>query len=82
MESHYPVAVMPLEDYRLLLTFDNDEKRIFDVSPYLEDKYFAPIKNLAVFRSVKTNAITIDWLNKIDICPDELYYNSVLSESK
>jgi hypothetical protein len=39
MESHYPVSVTPLEDYKLSLTFDNDEKRIFDVKPYLEDHY-------------------------------------------
>ncbi|GHU24805.1 hypothetical protein FACS1894172_08770 [Spirochaetia bacterium] len=81
MKSHYPVAVIPLEYYKLLITFDNDENRIFDVSPYLEDTYFAPIKNLAVFRSVKINPITIEWLNEIDICPDELYYNSVLAEN-
>jgi hypothetical protein len=80
MESHYPVAVMPLENYTLLLTFDNAEKRIFDVKPYLEDTYYAPLKNLTIFRSVKINPITVEWLNEIDICPDELYYNSVLSE--
>jgi hypothetical protein len=80
MESHYPVSVTPLENYKLLLTFDNDEKKIFDVTPYLEDKYFAPLKNPTIFRSVKINPITVEWLNEIDICPDELYYNSVLAE--
>jgi hypothetical protein len=29
--------VKPLSDYKLLLTFENDEKRYFDVSPYLDD---------------------------------------------
>ncbi|GHV03001.1 hypothetical protein FACS189485_04990 [Spirochaetia bacterium] len=80
MESHYPVSVTPLEDYKLSLTFDNAEKKIFDVKPYLEDTYYAPLKNLTIFRSVKINPITVEWLNEIDICPDELYYNSVASE--
>jgi hypothetical protein len=80
MESHYPVSVTPLEDYKLSLTFDNAEKKIFDVKPYLEDTYYAPLKNPAIFRSVKINPITVEWLNEIDICPDELYYNSVLAE--
>jgi hypothetical protein len=80
MESHYPVSVTPLENYTLSLIFDNDEKRVFDVRPYLEDPYYAPLKNPAVFRSIKINPITIEWLNGIDICPDELYYNSVLCE--
>jgi hypothetical protein len=80
MESHYPVSVTPLDDYKVSIIFDNDEKRIFDVKPYLEDRYYAPLKNPMVFRSVKINPITIEWLNDIDICPDELYYNSVLCE--
>jgi hypothetical protein len=81
MESHYPVAVTPLENYTLSLTFDNAEKRIFDVKPYLEDTYYAPLKNPAIFRSVKIKPITVEWLNEIDICP-ELYYNSVLAENE
>ncbi len=77
MESYYPVAVKPLPQYRLLLTFDNKEERIFDVAPYLSDTFFAPLKNMAVFNSVKINPLTVEWAGGIDICPDELYYNSV-----
>ena len=33
MDSYYPVAVQPLKEYKLLITFDNNEKRIFDVEP-------------------------------------------------
>lgn len=76
MESYYPVAVKPLPKYRLLITFDNKEQRIFDVAPYLSDSFFAPLKNVAVFNSVKINPITVEWVGGIDMCPDELYYNS------
>ena len=34
MDSYYPVAVKPLKEYKLLITFDNNEKRIFNVKPY------------------------------------------------
>ncbi|VUZ25685.1 Uncharacterised protein [Acetobacterium wieringae] len=34
------INVEPLNDYKLLLTFDNGEKRIFDVSPYLDKGIF------------------------------------------
>ena len=78
MISHSPVYVKPLDDYRLLLRFDNKEERIFDVKPYLEDNYFSPLKSKAIFRTVKTNQLTVEWIGNIDICPDELYYNSVL----
>lgn len=78
MESHYPIQVTPLDDYKLHLVFDNNEKSIFDVKPYLSDPYFAPISNPHVFKLVKLNPLTVEWLDEIDICPDELYCNSVL----
>ena len=80
MNSNYPIEVKPLGQYRLLITFDNHERRIFDVEPYLSDDFFAPLRNQAIFRSVKINPITVEWACGIDICPDELYYNSELVE--
>jgi hypothetical protein len=79
MESYYPVEVKPLDNYKLLILFDNKEKRIFDVAPYLSDSFFAPLKNPAVFKSVKISPISLEWAGGIDICPDELYYNSTLA---
>ena len=76
MTSYYPVAVEPLKDYKLLITFDNKEKRIFDFNPYLTDTFFAPLKTVSIFNSVKISPISIEWAGGIDICPDELYYNS------
>jgi hypothetical protein len=77
VENYYPVAVRPLPQYRLLITFNNKENRIFDVAPYLTDSFFAPLRNMAIFNSVKTNPLTVEWVGGIDICPDELYYCSV-----
>ena len=34
------INVIPQDDYTLLLEFDNGEKKIFDVKPYLEHKAF------------------------------------------
>ncbi|MCL2628720.1 MAG: DUF2442 domain-containing protein, partial [Oscillospiraceae bacterium] len=72
MESYYPVAVEPLNEYKLLITFDNNEKRIFDVTPYLTDSFFAPLKSLTIFNSVKISPISLEWSGGIDMCPDEL----------
>ena len=77
MNSYYPVEVKPLEHHKLLITFDNNERRVFDVTPYLDDKYFAPLKDLTVFNSVRVNPISVEWVGGIDMCPDELYFNSV-----
>ena len=32
------IDVKPLQDYKLLITFSNNEKKIFDVTPYLKYK--------------------------------------------
>jgi hypothetical protein len=78
MKSFYPVDVKPIEQYRLIITFDNNERRLFDVSPYLSDSFFAPLSNPAIFMTAKVNPLTVEWAGGIDICPDELYYNSTL----
>lgn len=71
------IAVKPLDGYNLLVTFSNDESRVFDVKPYLE---FIPFKKLVdrkIFESVHVAGLSIEWENGADICPDELYYDSV-----
>jgi len=77
MEIHTPRKVKTCPDYRLCITFDGGEKRIFDMTPYLEDKFFAPLKDVSKFERVRINPLTIEWDSGIDICPDELYHNSV-----
>ncbi|MCL2630569.1 MAG: DUF2442 domain-containing protein [Firmicutes bacterium] len=71
------VNVIPQPDYQLLVTFNNNEKRLFDVKPYLSFKPFNELKSIELFKTVKTAGLSIEWLHGQDICPDELYYNSV-----
>jgi hypothetical protein len=70
------IAVAPKSDYRLLVSFDNNEQRIFDVKPYLDFKPFSELKNPALFDTVRPAGLSIEWLHGQDICPDELYYGS------
>lgn len=74
------IDVKVLQDYKLKVTFENKEQRIFDVKPYLEFKAFKNIKNLEIFRTVKIGGLSIEWEDGTDICPDELYNNSKLIE--
>lgn len=70
------IDVKPLEDYQLLVTFDNGEFKIFDVKPYLSHKIFESLKDVNIFNTVKIGGLSIEWSNGADICPDELYNNS------
>lgn len=71
------ISVKPLNDYKLLVTFSNNEIKIFDVKPYLEYKQFSNLKNISIFNTVKISGLSIEWIDGTDICPDELYNNSV-----
>ena len=71
------ISVKPLNDYKLLVTFSNNEIKIFDVKPYLEYKQFNNLKNISIFNTVKISGLSIEWIDGTDICPDELYNNSV-----
>ena len=69
--------VKPLEDFKLLLTFENGEARIFDMNPYLEKGIFKELKDIGMFNSVKVSFDSIEWQNEADMDPEVLYEDSV-----
>lgn len=71
------IDVKVLENYELEIQFDNNEKRKFDVKPYFKFKQFKELKNIELFQTVKVAGLSIEWKNGADICPDELYNNSI-----
>ncbi len=73
--------VEPLEDYQLLLTFENGEKRIFDMKPYLEKGIFQELKDKKKFRTVRVSFDSIEWDNQADIDPEILYEKSKAYQS-
>lgn len=70
------IDVKILDDYKLEILFDNNEKRIFDIKPYFKFKIFQELKDYERFKMVKIAGLSIEWENGADICPDELYNNS------
>ena len=73
-------AVYPSLDYKLHLTFNNGERRVFDAKPLLSLGVFSPLKNRQFFESVRVEYGSIAWPNDIDYCPDTLYSESVEAE--
>ena len=70
-------AVVPQNDYLLLLTFENDEQRIFDMKPYLDfGPVFRALKDATMFNTVRVCFKTVAWANNADIDPEILYPNS------
>lgn len=62
-----------LDDYKLLIGFENNEQKIFDVKPYLEIGKFKELKNEKLFRTVKVKFDSIEWDNMLDLDPELLY---------
>lgn len=65
-----PTSVDVLDNYELLITFKNGEKKIFDVKPLLPLPLYQPLKNKAFFQSAKADGMCIYWDDNIDLCPD------------
>ena len=47
--------VIPQENNILFLEFDNDEKKLFDVKPYIKGSWFGKLNNESYFKTVKAN---------------------------
>jgi hypothetical protein len=72
----YLKSVEPQDNYQLLLTFENGEKRIFDVKPYFKMGVFARLQNLALFKTVRVISGSVEWQGDIDLSYDTLYMES------
>lgn len=71
--------VEPENDYKLAITFDNGEKRIFDVTPFLNKGIFSELKNINYFRRVKFAFGSIEWPHEQDFSKDTLYLLSEIT---
>ena len=72
-------AVEPTENYNLILTFDNGEKRRFDMNPFLSKGDYKELKDVSKFNSVRIDSNTLVWDNEADIDHSVLYkYSKVL----
>jgi len=65
-----------LNHHQLLVTFTNQEQRIFDVSEYLTLPVFQGLRNLNYFKQVQVKHGTVCWGDDVDFCPDTVYLKS------
>ena len=79
MTNHFihVTGVVPVADYKLKLTFENGEKKIFDVRPLLTQRPWVSLKDLDLFMKAKVLGCSVAWDIETDIAPEILYENSV-----
>jgi hypothetical protein len=68
-------AVEAMDGYRVRLSFTNGEKKLFDMTPYLDKGIFRELVDTSYFKSVRVCAGSICWPHEQDLCPDTLYEN-------
>jgi hypothetical protein len=64
-----------LDDRSLLVEFDNQEKRIYDITPLLATNAFSPLSDPALFKAVQVDAggYAVVWNETMDISEYELW---------
>ena len=72
----YVKSVQPGDDYCLILTFENGERRVFDLKPYFDKPVFARLKNPALFKTMRVVSGSVEWQGEIDLSYDTLYLQS------
>lgn len=62
-----------VDGYRIMLLFNNGERRIVDLSQSLNGKVFEPLKDIGYFKRFSIKFNTIEWENGADFAPEYLY---------
>ena len=70
-------SVQVVADFGLLLTFNDGERKIFDMKPYLHYPVFRRLENPGYFSLAHVGYGTVVWPGDIDIAPETLYERSV-----
>jgi len=73
----YPkiIGVEPLEEYKLKLSYETGEIKLFNVLPYISGKWYEELRDINYFKTVCliSDGEGIKWKHGQDIAPHELY---------
>jgi hypothetical protein len=67
------VGVKAEPNYRLVIEFENGERRSFDMSRFIDEKPFRRLKDSPLFFKALVANGTVVWPGNIDIAPETLY---------
>jgi hypothetical protein len=82
--KRYPkiLNVEPMAGKKLLVSFNNNIKKIYDCSPLIDDEIFKPLSNDTFFNSVRADkhGYGVIWSDELDLSESELWINGLLSD--
>lgn len=72
------IEVKILDKYYIYLKFKTGEEKVYDMKSCIDEiDYYKKLKNKDYFKSVKPRGCTVEWKNGEDVCPENLYYDSI-----
>lgn len=72
------IEVRALDEIHIYLRFEDGKEKVYDMSYLIDNiKFFEKLKNKEYFKLVKPRGISVEWPNGEDVCPENLYYDSV-----
>lgn len=84
--ASYPkvISVRTIGDNRLLVTFDNGVRKLYDCGPLLQTEVFGPLRAEWLFRSVRADpgGYGISWNDELDLSESELWEHGHLLQAE
>ena len=75
------IAIDIISELCMLVTFSNEEKRIFDLTELIKYPAYEQLKDYEIFKKAHIENGIIVWDNgKIDVAPETVYKNSYVYE--
>jgi|TARA_B100001093_G_scaffold380517_1_gene365965 hypothetical protein len=62
-----------IEDYQVLLSFNDGSKRVADLSNSLNGPIFEPLRDKEYFKNFQLEGFTLSWDNGADFSPEYLH---------
>jgi hypothetical protein len=71
------VSAEAIDDWTLIVEFNNGDRKQYNISKLLEKSMFSPLKNASFFRGFQVDAggYGIAWNDEIDLSEYELWQN-------
>lgn len=67
-------AIKVYDNWTMLVTFENDEQRIFDLEDVLEMSAFKTLEDIDNFKTAKVRNGVVTWLGgEVDLAPQTMY---------
>ena len=72
------IEVKALKEYYIYLKFKTGEEKVYDMTKCIDEiDFYKKLKDRKYFENVKPRGCTIEWKEGEDVCPENLYYDSI-----